>query len=65
MANRRCNCCKPTCFTCRRRLVNERYRKSHPPRPQHKNRSPDVSDDELDRRALAIMERESYGPAPL
>jgi hypothetical protein len=62
---RRCNCGKPSCFTCHRRVVNERYRAAHrdDPQPRHDCRkangkfTPDVTDEELDRRALVMMGR--------
>ena len=54
---RRCNCGKSSCFTCHRRIVNERYRATHP----RESRSPEVSDSELDRRALEMMRRDRIG----
>jgi ferredoxin len=54
---RRCNCGKTSCFTCHRRIVNERYRATAPKRPQSKGTSREVSDAELDARALVMMER--------
>lgn len=54
---RRCNCGKPSCFTCHRRIVNERYRQAAPKRKQPRGASREVSDAELDRRALILMGR--------
>jgi hypothetical protein len=63
---RQCNCGKSSCFTCHRRIVNERYRTAHPiddPQPKHAYRksdgkfAPEPTDAELDRRALATMGR--------
>jgi hypothetical protein len=63
---RQCNCGKSSCFTCHRRIVNERYRTAHPiddPQPRHAYRksdgkfAPEPSDAEMDRRALASMGR--------
>ena len=50
--NRKCNCEKATCFTCRRRVVNERYRSTHHDPRSRKWLSPEVSDEEMDRRTL-------------
>lgn len=56
---RRCTCGKASCFTCHRRIVNEQYRQTHGRRQDRsKNRSPEVSDAEMDRRALILMGRQ-------
>jgi ferredoxin len=56
----RCNCGKSSCFTCHRRIVNERYRMAAPKRRQPRDVSREVSDAELDRRALILMGRPTW-----
>jgi hypothetical protein len=52
---RTCNCGKASCFTCHRRIVNERYRAAHPiddPQPRHANRKADGTFAPEPRRAM-------------
>ena len=57
-APRKCNCGKASCFTCHRRKIDEKYRQTAPPRSQKSKRTkPEISDAELDRRALILMGR--------
>ena len=58
MAHRKCTCNKSNCFTCHRRRINERYAATHQRNTTRGEASTkEVSDEELDRRALLMMKR--------